>query len=346
MAYDQFTNQNMNQQGYPQQQGYAPQPQQPMNGYPQQGYVQQPQQPMNGYPQQQQGYMQMPQGYMQMPLQPQQPANKKKLLLAILIPVAVLLIIFIILLFTVIIPGGKDDGAKTETAAYDRYGSYNDYNSDSYSAPVNDEWNMGDGNSYDSSLQNLSYGDVIAFGSCEQDNDESNGAEPIYWYVIDTAPDGVMLMSCDILEKFIYKLDMMASWSSSGIRHYLNGDFYNNSFTDSERQRILQVTQGPSSNAVYGSGDQDTTTDYIYLLNQEEVDSLLTNDMCMATESIYCQKKNVMNRMEDNIWFLRVPGYNSANVSYVYADGSINYYGCSVSYAPCGVRPVMWISTR
>ena len=95
-------------------------------------------------------------------------------------------------------------------------------------------------------IKSAQVGDVIEFGTFEQDGDDANGEEPIEWIVL-ADEDGKKLL----LSKYILMSigDMMEfpgdgvnyTWKECGIRTYLNGDFYESAFSDEEREFITET---------------------------------------------------------------------------------------------------------
>ncbi len=83
-------------------------------------------------------------------------------------------------------------------------------------------------------------GDVVLFGSYEQDNIRSDGAEPIEWLVLDVKSDRMLLLSQYALdsERYHYRKESV-SWDTCSVREWLNTTFYEEAFTRSERRSIL-----------------------------------------------------------------------------------------------------------
>ena len=74
-------------------------------------------------------------------------------------------------------------------------------------------------------------GDIITFGHYEQDNDTSNGKEPITWRVLDKNDEGhILIISEKVLDVQPYNAThIFTRWDNSTIRSWLNGydDSYN-----------------------------------------------------------------------------------------------------------------------
>ena len=155
---------------------------------------------------------------------------------------------------------------------------------------------------YISQLDDIAVGDTVVFGRYEQDGDFSNGVEPIEWIVLTSDDDGFLLLSKYGLEN-VYSLNLNyhiredengAIWEDCIARKWLNDEFYNNVFSEKERNRILRVTNDNHTwdNLINENADDSPTSDYVFLLSKFEVqDYIKTNEMianyqCFATE--YC----------------------------------------------------------
>lgn len=127
-------------------------------------------------------------------------------------------------------------------------------------------------------LEDLAVGDIVELGSIEQDNNYDNGLEPIEWDVISASGGKAVLIS----HKILYSMEFDSStgettWEDSDIRAWLNGDFYNNSFNETEKNRIITVTNENPGNCYYTSDGDDysygsnDTQDNVYLLSVEDL---------------------------------------------------------------------------
>ena len=95
-------------------------------------------------------------------------------------------------------------------------------------------------------VKNAQVGDIIEYGTFEQDGDTSNGEEPIEWMVLAEEDGKKLLLSRYIL---ISVGDMMVfpgegvnyTWAECGIRTYLNGDFFESAFNEEERELIAET---------------------------------------------------------------------------------------------------------
>ena len=96
-------------------------------------------------------------------------------------------------------------------------------------------------------------GDIVILGTYEQDNDLSNGPEPIEWQVIGTRDGHLFLLSKYALDHKVYnEKSTDITWENCTLRSWLNNDFYNTAFSASDKTRIVTAhnenpdTTGPN----------------------------------------------------------------------------------------------------
>ena len=92
-------------------------------------------------------------------------------------------------------------------------------------------------------ISNSAIGESVTFGSYEQDNDIGNGSEPMEWIVLDHQDGRTLLLSKYGLDGIWYNTDRVdVTWENCNLRRWLNTDFYNMAFDDTEKELIVQVT--------------------------------------------------------------------------------------------------------
>ena len=179
-------------------------------------------------------------------------------------------------------------------------------------------------------------GDYVKFGSYPQILNGSN--QPIEWQVLSKESNKMLVVSCYGLEA--KRFDRGSNnWANSGIRKWLNGEFYNQAFTDQEKKSI------ESSNL-----SDVETTDNVFLLSIEEVEKYFSDNelrLCKATEYAKNNGAWVADSSYINsgcgFWWLRSPRPNYSDaVYYVDRDGDIRL--SSVISVRHLVRPALWIN--
>ena len=167
-------------------------------------------------------------------------------------------------------------------------------------------------------------GNIVSFGSYEQDNDISNGAEFIEWIVLENDGNSCTLISKYALECRPYnEYRASISWESCTLRKWLNGEFVNVAFTAEERDII----------------DKE-----VYLLSIDEVRTLFNDDnarQCQATAYAKAHGAYVANS-GSSMWWLRSSGLTDDRAAVVYCNGSMfNPKGYYVDSDTEVVRPVI-----
>lgn len=179
-------------------------------------------------------------------------------------------------------------------------------------------------------------GDVVLFGSYEQNNIRSDGAEPIEWIVLDVKSDRILLLSQYALdsERYHYRKESV-SWDTCSVRDWLNTTFYEEAFTCSEQRSILS-----SGTSVY--------EDYVFLLSDVEAETYLPrakDRICKATVYGSCQNVYVNPTTGGSWWLLRTTGDDGSKFAMsVNSDGTIDYNGGHVESDRGTVRPAIWVN--
>ncbi len=138
----------------------------------------------------------------------------------------------------------------------------------------------------------IEVGETIEFGSYEQDNNVSNGKEPIEWIVLKSEDDHALLMSVNCLDYKSYNTESTeATWETSSLREWLNNEFMDEAFSARERKRVRAQTienlglyagmdedgswivtnsEEYVKNVLYQTEDSNETEDRVYLLSADE----------------------------------------------------------------------------
>ena len=92
------------------------------------------------------------------------------------------------------------------------------------------------------SLAEVQAGNVITFGTFEQDNDKKDGKEPIEWIVLEITENQAFVVSRYVLTaRQFHNGKKNFDWSKSAIRKWLNGDFLNAAFTEEEQALAKRI---------------------------------------------------------------------------------------------------------
>lgn len=170
-------------------------------------------------------------------------------------------------------------------------------------------------------------GDVVEFGSYEQDGNASNGKEPIEWRVLAVEGNRAYVVSQKALDAHAFNADNNDGndWNSSELKAWLENDFASQAFTGNEMKAI----------------DGAPT-----LLSVDEV-----NKYFMSDKDRQCCSTNLLKQRwgldsDDNgacTWWLRSPGDESDSAAFVGPRGDVDSIGNLVFFS-IAVRPALWVN--
>ena len=190
-------------------------------------------------------------------------------------------------------------------------------------------------------------GDKIILGKYEQ-NGDAGSPEDISWTVI-KVEEGRALLLADKCLAYIGFHDAYEefSWADSSIRDWLNGTFYTKAFSDEEKALIRRTQIENDKNYVFAVGEDNVTTDLVFLLSLDEAKELLdeNNITGVPTENVKKTSKLTHGNKSCN-WWLRTPGASNMKTVAVGYNGIINVSGLRGDIAEAGIRPCIWYSTE
>ena len=221
-------------------------------------------------------------------------------------------------------------------------------------------------------LDFITTGATVTFGRYEQDNDPTNGDEPIKWIVLEADDDKCLLLSKYLLEPMAYDEGDETTWKDSSLRNWLNNDFLSTAFNKSNQSFIISSQLTNSDNPDYETDGGADTTDKIFLLSWNEIllyftyiedlkcqltdtaqrklyDIYIASDLGPNTsdyEEIY-EWLTQFNEAEDGKlfwwWWLRTPGLTTGWASKIQNDGYPDLDGSVASSTLGAVRPALWL---
>ena len=193
-------------------------------------------------------------------------------------------------------------------------------------------------------------GDVIDFGSFEQDGNDANGPEPIQWIVLERFDDRLLLLSADVLEARQYNHVPFqdVTWADSDLRAWMNGDFFTAAFTPAQQGIIPSVLNENADQSIAGTPGGAPTQDRVFALSEQESVVYLSgsanrSDIGAAPAS-QAAASGPLAVSEDGTadWWLRSPGTYAFAAQYVDTAGAPLPSGANVDVL-YGVRPALWI---
>ena len=183
---------------------------------------------------------------------------------------------------------------------------------------------------------------TVTFGCYEQDNDFTNGPEPIEWIVLDVQDGKSLLISKYALESRWFSTREGAHWDNSFIRDWLNSAFLHNAFAPEERAAIIlsDIKNGYEEGGT-GADQGHSTKDKIFFLSYAEVWRYFPTEESRLCEPTACTSQFTTVIHKNCGWWLRSvyskkSGYRGG---YVTTEGILDYS----SVGEIGVRPAIWV---
>lgn len=152
---------------------------------------------------------------------------------------------------------------------------------------------------------------VITFGKFEQDANEKNGKESISWIILEDTGKDRLLISKDVLYAMPYDDDITLVgedfnkyWEKSSIRKWLNEVFYNESFSEEEKEFVLNSDVrndsvfgiNNSQESVYAGAD---TVDKVYILSDDELREYFGFEQDRRSENYQARPSNFAKKILD-----------------------------------------------
>lgn len=196
-------------------------------------------------------------------------------------------------------------------------------------------------------LMSADVGDYVIFGAYEQDN-VSNGWEAIEWLVLEKQGNQILVISKYALDNQVYNTSNTdITWENCSLREWLNNDFLNAVFSDSEKEMIPTVMLS-ADDTIYKSDPGNATQDRVFLLSLSEVEKYLTSydaRKCMPTD--YAIANGAYAASDSGYccwWWVRTPGMKQNYAASIHKDGLLHEIGEPVDTGGIAVRPAIWIS--
>ena len=218
--------------------------------------------------------------------------------------------------------------------------------------------------------RDVAKGELVAFGSWEQDGDTANGPDPIEWIVLDKVDGRLLLLSAACLDGRPYNPVEFQSvtWQECELRSWLNSDFLEGAFTDAELSlipavenvnegRIGAADDDDPMHEIFADGGKGTeqmgvggadTVDRVFLLSETDALIYLHGDMeretvgkalladAAASRGVYAGDDGCVG------WWLRSPGVYGFTAQFVNEEGQPYPSGAYVELV-YGVRPALWL---
>ena len=219
--------------------------------------------------------------------------------------------------------------------------------------------------------------DCIWFGSYPQSDSTGTTKDPIKWRVLSVNGDDAFILADQNLNVQPYNTEWKdVTWETCTLRTWLNNDFYEAAFDDTEKSAIKTTTVVNDDNSYYGTDGGNNTSDKIYLLSLADVtnreygfpneygfsytisgslgsgsvvinpsgSSYTVNMYYLSSETRQSRNTQyVAGSSGTGRWWLRSPGDSLSDVASVDGTGAVNCSGDKVQYGSRAVRPAMHI---
>jgi hypothetical protein len=183
------------------------------------------------------------------------------------------------------------------------------------------------------------------------------------WLVLDIQDGRALIISEKVLSQRVWHYEQqILTWELSDIRQYLNGEFFDNTFSEEEKALIVETRVVNNVNPWFGTvGAGLDTMDRVFLLSVEEVvqyfgDSGMLNELAgrrflsgivLTDEYNYARTTTAIASCIVPWWWLRTPGFAlnprlDASAAAVTGGGDIIVYGIYM-ISEGGIRPALWI---
>ena len=202
-------------------------------------------------------------------------------------------------------------------------------------------------------IKTANVGDIIVFGTYEQDNNTSNGKENIEWLVLAKEDNKILVISDKALDCQEYNPSWSdVTWETCSLRKWLNNDFINDAFSDDEKAMIPTVTVSADNNPEYDTDPGNATQDQVFLLSIVEARKYFASSearMCVPTayaisNGLYTSGRYSKDGEGTCLWWLRSPGDEQYRAADVFSDGIVASDGDNAREDENAVRPALWIT--
>ena len=184
--------------------------------------------------------------------------------------------------------------------------------------------------------------DLVELGSYE--------GKALRWRVLSKNGNDVFLLADRYVTKKEYNDEYKdITWEDCTLRTWLNGDFYNTAFSDSEKAAIQETTYENADNPFYHTSGGNDTKDYVTLLSLSDI----VNPSYGFPEKYDCNSETRIATGLDSdgtsqngsyCWWLRSPGINSSDAAFVTGYGCAYANGNFVFNDYYAVRPALYLN--
>lgn len=179
----------------------------------------------------------------------------------------------------------------------------------------------------------------------------------IEWLVLGVEDGDAILLSKKVLEfrnflAYVNPKDAYKAWADSELRTWLNGEFYNKAFSDSDKGNIVSTRLTDDDNPLFGTKGGAPSESKLYILSATELEKYFekSEDRMagrISTAYAYTPSSGGVDSLTEDedlhtsYYWVRTPGITGNMQSYVHYSGRILYDGQDKNNPSAGVRPAM-----
>ena len=185
----------------------------------------------------------------------------------------------------------------------------------------------------------------VFFGRYQQIIDDRNVFAPIEWMIKEITKTSILLLSKYCIEAMTYNkaASQSVTWSDCSLRKWLNQFFYETSFSNEEKELILNNQVINDANYESGADGGTDTTDKVFVFSAREADYYFkTDEERKAFGTQYANQQYMPDDIGNGLsWWLRSPGYYEYRTAIVNEYGKIDNDGYTSNKYSFAVRPAI-----
>ncbi len=191
-------------------------------------------------------------------------------------------------------------------------------------------------------------GKTVYFGIFEQDNNLTSNQEPIAWTIMCEKNDQYLLYSNSVLYALKYSDNQTDEWNDTIISAWLNNEFINTAFSESEKAALVKETL---DSEYLGNKKQYTNENLVFTLSTHELNYFSTaiknSSFYFCVASYYAQNINdtyIYNNVDTTEYNGMADFWVRSNTVFPTINGprggfEIQEYSGQVY----GIRPAIWV---
>ena len=186
-------------------------------------------------------------------------------------------------------------------------------------------------------------GSTLTYGKYEQDNDTTNGAEDIVWYVLYKEKDKALLLSKYVLDTIAYDENFKTTetptepftYANSTVRKFVNETFYNEAFSEEEKKTLItfELTETDTAGNELAKSENN-----VFILTSSLVEQYVTSS---TMKNAYGTKAalNATSTAKTIWWTATIDEEGTRALTLTSQGNNARTYLNSI----CGVRPAIWV---